>query len=434
MKIIIVGGGLGGLTAAYCFAQNGHDVTLFERRDGLPPQGSAIAIGPAAARILHSWGLKADLERHGQATWSTLLRDLGTGDIAMRHIPVEASDHKEWATSRLKVAQMLYPRALGAGADIRYRCTVVDVHDDHRGASVTLEDGSVLRADMVLAADGVGSRLRAKILADVNAPKDLTVESATMYSVAVPGSEVRAMPGTAKLMDQHCVNAWMGAGLFVVSRYDPEADLVEALYGIADDETPDMKTLWEAEGDLAHVERAFAPACSDLRGLLRAAKGCDRWKLTEIPNLPRWSSKEGRVLLLGDSAHGMHPNAAQGYSQVVEDVGVLDYLVQQQPDPERYVPRIAQTWEALRKPRAEKIKSYAKLNTMMFTGLLPIPLLPEGYKPVQKSLRNTVADRNAKPFSSAFLKWVLNHDPVEEVGLSQASCSENEHKLTKVSL
>lgn len=65
------------------------------------------------------------------------------------------------------------------------------------------------------------------------------------------------------------------------------------------------------DGDIEFVRSQFQDSCPSLSAVLQIATTCDRWKIAEMPDLPRWTSKNGRAILLGDSAHAMEPNAAQ---------------------------------------------------------------------------------------------------------------------------
>lgn len=64
-------------------------------------------------------------------------------------------------------------------------------------------------------------------------------------------------------------------------------------------------------GDIEYVRRVFSELDPSLKAYLALALGCSRWKLSEVPDLPRWVSEGGRIVLLGDAAHGMLPSAAQ---------------------------------------------------------------------------------------------------------------------------
>ena len=93
MKIIVVGAGLGGLSAALCFSRRGHEAEVLEQRSELLPQGSGINVRPAASRIMHEWGLREDLAAISDETLTAFLRDLKTGQMTMRSILMDASAH-----------------------------------------------------------------------------------------------------------------------------------------------------------------------------------------------------------------------------------------------------------------------------------------------------------------------------------------------------
>lgn len=60
-----------------------------------------------------------------------------------------------------------------------------------------------------------------------------------------------------------------------------------------------------------YVRKCFEGSCPELVAVLKLATACDRWKVAEMPDLPRWTSRQGGIVLLGDAAHAMQPNAAQ---------------------------------------------------------------------------------------------------------------------------
>jgi salicylate hydroxylase len=420
MRVLITGSGLAGLSAAVCFAKRGDDVQLFERNPQLSPRGGGINIRPTASRIMHSWGLEKDLEAVSERTPSTILHDLYSGEIAVRNIAINASEHPDWGTTRKAVIELLYRNACDLGVVFHFNATVVSVVDDAQHAMVTLEDNRSISADIVIAADGVKSRLRSMILADLgaNLPMEPIVDPTTFYGLEVGSSELgRRLGEPGRLMENMNIHCWMGNGNFVVTRFAPKLDSVACLFGIQSE--TDQKGLWDENGDIEYVRKSFTGSCHELMTVLNLADTCDRWRLVEMPELPRWSSKASRIILLGDSAHAMHPNAAQGFSTTVEDIGVLEYLLSQ-PESGRQmsVPEAITFWESLRKPRVERIKKYAKWNTQRFSGSV-VPPVDNVDRTNVKDLQNVVPDENGEFHSSAFLKWALDHDAIGLVSSSR---------------
>ncbi|KAL7802002.1 hypothetical protein V8C44DRAFT_346139 [Trichoderma aethiopicum] len=407
MKIIIIGAGLGGLTAAFAFAKAGHDVRVLERSPTLNPTGGGISIRPGASRVIQSWGLQKLLEQISDRSPSVTYRELKTGEI--RTTIVDSPEHADWGTTRRAMIKLLHQLASQAGARIRFSANVARLSDDAEKATVTLESGEEIVADVVLAADGIKSQTRRAVLSDVGSPEqwDPNVDNTTFYSFDMAVSKLTDEPSSMKLTENSNITTWKGDGGFVVTRYSSRFKRVGLLFAI-EGET-DQKSLWDENGDIEYVRRFFAGSCSDMVKALSIATACDRWRIAEVPNLPRWSSQAGRIVLLGDAAHAMHPNAAQGYSTIIEDIGVLQFLFSSLSGAP--VPQIVSVWQAVCKPRAERIKEFSRWNTKHLSGKTKAAIgVPHAYS----LLERVVPDRNADFSSLEFWKWNVEYDAVGE--------------------
>ncbi|KAF3801055.1 3-hydroxybenzoate 6-hydroxylase 1 [Colletotrichum gloeosporioides] len=413
MKIIIVGAGLGGLCAAFGFARKGHHVRVFEQRPDLSPAGGALNIRPGASKILHSWGLAEDLRSVSADTPANVFRNLATGEVATRAIATDISEYPDWGTSRSVLIEIFYQKAKDAGAVIEFNAPVMKVEDGTQAAYVTLGNGKRLEADLVLAADGIRSVIRDQILRETGQPIDPIITDVTLYGVSLTKEEMQNHPGLAPLIDQSYLNIYMSDGglVHVTSRYNITSGSYAALFGVKG--STDQRGLWDEKGDIEYVRDMFKGACPEIRTALDVAKSCDRWRLAELPDLPRWTSIKGRVLLLGDSAHAMQPSAAQGFSLIVEDIGVLEYLISQASDPSANVKTITSFWQEIRKARCERIKAWASHNTNLFTSRSK-KLNPRSGKWQVKSLKDTKPDMNAEFSSGPFLKWAQGTDAIAE--------------------
>lgn len=426
MKIIIVGAGLAGLCAAYCLSFHGHNVVVLEQRSSLSNQGNGIGIWvrPAASRILHTWGLKPDLEAISEASPMIALRSVRTGDVATRSPFVDGSESEGWHTMRDHLLQLLLRKATAAGAEVRFGCAVVDVKEDGKKASVHLASWEELTADLVLAADGIRSRMRSRVLADIAATSSVEpiLSDTTFYGIRVLEPQLATRPQeTRRLTDHAYTNAYAGHDRFVIARWNRKLRAFSAVYAVRS--PTDQKGLWDEHGDIDYVRDVFSSSCVELRTALALANTCDRWRLAELPDLPRWNSKGGRIVLLGDSAHAMHPNAGQGFSSTVEDIGVLDYLFGQAGhEAAQRVQSITIHWQKIRKPRVERLKAYARSNTDTWTkeptfaaGRVKAEGRENSTTVETRSLKYTVPDRDGNFHSSRFVKWVLDYDAIGEV-------------------
>lgn len=422
MKIVIVGAGLGGLTAAFRLVKSGHDVHVLERREALGAQGGPVNIRPGASRAMLAWGLGPAIDKISSLTPTVLLRSRASGDLVTRAIAVEASEYPDWAVDRNEAVRALHREACKAGASVLFGHAAVDVEDVSDKAVLTLEDGRTMEADLVLAADGIRSRMRQRVLADLDCTKDPIVSKHTFYAVSLDEAALLPLPGTSRLRDQTNFNIWMGEGGYAITRFHGKQRTMAALFGISSE--TDQTSLWDDKGDIDLVRSFYKGDCSELVQALAAAKSCDRWRAAEVPDLPRWTSKAGRVLLLGDAAHGMHLSAAQGFSMIVEDIAALDTLIhcqgiQLHEDVRRNIPAIGAAWQSIRIPRVERIKANSKWNTDKFSIYKHLPSKAPGATEglAIKSLRDTEPNMDAEFGSPEFSKWTLDYDVVAEVSI-----------------
>ncbi|KAI3397085.1 hypothetical protein diail_11227 [Diaporthe ilicicola] len=302
MRIIIVGAGLGGLTAALCFARKGHEVQVLEQRPDPSPLGGGINIRPGATRFLQSWGLTEELEEICDVTTANALRSLKTGQVATRTIATDISNAPDLGTNRDILISVLHRKALEVGATLLFGTTVTQVTEDSHGARVKLGNGTILEADLVLAADGVRSAIRRQILQGSSGPIEPEVSDWTLYGVLLSKEQMNSDPELKRLMDNSYINVYMGENglVSVTSRYNQKLGTFQALFCIKGH--TGQQGLWDEQGDIKYVRKMFQGSCNELLRVLEISETCDRWRLSELPDLPRWASENGRVLLLGDSA------------------------------------------------------------------------------------------------------------------------------------
>jgi 2-polyprenyl-6-methoxyphenol hydroxylase-like FAD-dependent oxidoreductase len=332
-KIVIVGGGIGGLTAARSLRRDGNEVVVLERRATSVEAGAGISLWPNATRVLRDLGLGPALESsaisEGRATIRTWRgRALSASDMAgieQRFAAPLCVVHRRHLLDVLRAA--LGDDVLRIGSS----CTGASQDDD--SASAVLADGGQVEGDIVVAADGVGSRLRDGLLGPV-APRDTGLVA---WRAVVPanGIDVDAVTG----------EAWGRGQLFGAAR------LTQArLYWFASARAPESSDgSQRAERDLL-VER-FADWHAPISAIIdsTAPEAMIRTPLREIPPLKTWVS--GRVALLGDAAHAMLPNLGQGGCQAIEDAAVLAASLTGGAD----VPEALNAYEQARKPRAEMV-------------------------------------------------------------------------------
>ena len=216
-------------------------------------------IRPPASQIFQSWGLGPSFEAISDTSLATFFRDMQTGRVATRNIAVDIAESPDWGTDREAAQKLLYDRACQAGASIEFGVVVEDVSDNAEEATVSLRAGATYKADLLLAADGIRSRIRSKILADVKEPIDPVVSKITLYGIRHPLEDLRSIPDAKPLIDNVNLNVWMGKRLQVVGRSSRKLGRFGALYGIVADYT-DQKGLWDEVSHSYGIIKHFSPS------------------------------------------------------------------------------------------------------------------------------------------------------------------------------
>ncbi|GKZ39904.1 hypothetical protein AbraIFM66950_001561, partial [Aspergillus brasiliensis] len=392
---------------------------VFEKRDKLSPKGSGLMIRPGASRILHSWGLGDAIEQAADTCLPFSIRDLKTGEDKIPALPASPTESPNWGIHRPILQDIFYQQAMKVGAEIIFSSLVEDFSDEpDQSPNLQFRGGETIAGDLIIVSDGIRSRLRPKVLSDIPAgwSVDPQVSGSVFYGVTVRQKELQSNVDAALLLQQVEPCVWVGDERFVVGRKPRKSEFWSGLFGLKHDDG--QASMWSEDGDITLVRQRFEGICPPLSAVLNLATKCDRWKIAQMPNIPRWTSRTGRTILLGDSAHAMEPNAAQvsltsGLSQIIEDIGVLQLLLLSVPHLDVSV--ISRFWEDIRKPRVERIKSYAVWNTQRFLGHKDRAASRQTYSDADwNSIRDLKPDSTADFTSPAFFKWAHDYDAFEE--------------------
>ncbi|MDX3456204.1 FAD-dependent monooxygenase [Streptomyces sp. ME02-8801-2C] len=300
---MIAGGGLVGLTAAASLKSIGHDVVVLEQAPQIRAVGAGIGLWANALREFEHLGIGSEIRGAGveQNTWF-----FNPAGDPVRAPGYTDSDHRFLLVPRAELNDLL---ADTIGRDrIRLGAQVTGYTETDADVLVHLADGETLRADLLIGADGVHSRVRGQL---------------------VPGSDAVRHPGHY---------AWRA--IVPTGDQDPAATVLTVGHRrtrggyarIAHGRTMWMVNQFDA-GPLtgSRRERALERARNlaeagwndELLALIAETpeESILENQVTLVPELPRWTS--ARVALIGDAAHGLSPHIASGGTLGIEDVGVL---------------------------------------------------------------------------------------------------------------
>jgi salicylate hydroxylase len=288
-----------------------------------------------------------------------------------------------WGIHRARLQQALAD-AWGT-EDLHLGKELVDVEVLGNRDRLVFADGTSTTATLVVGADGIRSRVRARI-----SDETPVYSRASGFRGLVPRAAVPDLP------DPDAVQFWMGPGAHVL--HYAIGDVVNFLAVV---EGPVRwpgpgGTVPAAPGELANAFRDWHPA---LRRLLDAVPQSPRWGLFALPPLTRWSAD--RMVLLGDAAHAMVPHHGQGANQTLEDAAVLaDLLAATTTDAD--LPGALATYERLRRCRTRLVARSSWVTS-------PLLHLPDG-----EAAR--ARDRRLADLVDDF-SWIHSYDHREPAGL-----------------
>jgi 2-polyprenyl-6-methoxyphenol hydroxylase-like FAD-dependent oxidoreductase len=278
----IVGGGFAGLTAACALAQRGWRVRLHERADRLRTAGAGINVYENGLRVLEALGALEDTIRDGARA---RLRE--TRDQHDRLLSVHHWDVRVYGVLRQRMIDALAAAARRAGAEIITSSEGISVTP---AGELQLANGETLKADLIVAADGVNSRIRDALglVSQRRYLRDGCIRVLIPTRSAEEGMDSRTIEywsGNRRLLFNPCSTPHLYLALSMP--HDDEA--ARAL--------PLDKALW-------------AQSFPHLRALIERIGDDGRYDRFEYIRLKRWSAR--RVAVLGDAAHAIPPNIGQG--------------------------------------------------------------------------------------------------------------------------
>lgn len=313
LRIVIAGGGIGGLTAAVALSQRGHQVQVIERAPELLPVGAGLTVQINAMRALAKLGLAEQVAAAGQILRRAEFRNWDGGEISGMDLGALSEElgapcvaiHR--AALQAVLLGALDPKTLRLGA------TVTSFTEGEREVSATLSDGSQVTADVLIGADGLHSAVRAQL-------------HGASEPVYAGYTSWRGLCDNDGICDPQTITESWGEG----RRFGLVPIGPGKLYWFAVADAPPNGR----DGDVkAEMVARFGDWHREVAGAVRAtsAERIFRTDISDRPVLSSWG--QGRVTLLGDAAHPMTPNLGQGACMAIEDAVVLQSALSEKADP-----------------------------------------------------------------------------------------------------
>lgn len=385
-KILIAGAGLGGLAAASCLMKAGYDVEVYEQAPALAEVGAGIQISANAFHVMRYLGLADELLRMGVRPGAYVFRLHDTGEVLQRFSLSDAHEAQHGAPyvqlHRADLHDLLAAKARSLKSDVvRLNHRLTGFTQNASGVEARFDNGVVAKGDMLIGADGLKSVVRKQLWGD--APATYTGDGA--WRLLVP---VERLP--AQRLEQ-VMSVFMGPGGHAVCYYLRAGALLNFVGIIETDDISEeswtLKLPWEK------LKKDFEGWHPAIQTIIDSGDKNEvyRWSLHNRAPIREWG--QGRVTLLGDSAHPTLPYLAQGAVMAIEDGAVLTRALGMDGNIEDALA----LYERNRVDRTAKIVEQSTFNRQLF------------HLPSVQAMRDAFANRNEGDDRN---KWLYSYNPL----------------------
>ncbi|KAK3361469.1 hypothetical protein B0T24DRAFT_585124 [Lasiosphaeria ovina] len=348
IEVLIVGTGLAGLTAAIECVRKGHSVRVLERNDDINTAGDMYFMGLSATKFFKHWpDMAAEFDAISlHNAWIETFKHDGARMIP----PLKVSDRLRDAglnpdtppgtfQMRPLVYKMYVHQVERLGVEIQFGKRVVDYFEDKQSGKggVVTDRGERFEADVVIAADGVGSKSQKLVGGQVRAMKS----GRAMWRAAFPRHHVDKNPEVKEFFkmqpgengaEEPIIRTWLGPGTYAMTLTRPDTMIWIMNHDVTGSEKESWNHTIEADEVLANMDKGvgpqpWAPIFKELIKLTPPNTIVNFELFWRNPQ-PKWASPLGRVVNIGDAAHSFLPASGNGATQAIEDAVSLASCLQ----------------------------------------------------------------------------------------------------------
>lgn len=381
-KVVIVGGGIGGLSAALALARRGVAAQVVEQAPEFKEIGAGIQLGPNVFWMFEVLGLVEPICALAVFPDNLIMMDSISGEEVTR-VPLGDAFRKKFKKPYALIHRADLHKVLldACRKSNRIRLDaaekVVDIEDAGDGVAVKTESGRQYRGAALIGADGLWSTIRQVVVGD-GRPKPA---GHITYRAVLPTAE---MPEKFRWRD---MVVWAGEKVHLVHYPLRTGELFNLVAVFHSDRYEEG---WDSYGDPAELHERFAKTCAPVRTLLGKIESWRMWVLCDRPPIKEWS--RGRITLLGDAAHPMLQYLAQGANMAIEDaVCLADQVVAWRGD----YPRAFRAYQEARYLRTGRVQIMARVYGEFFHA-----------SGVAKELRNLMLGARTPNDHFAGMEWL----------------------------
>jgi FAD-dependent urate hydroxylase len=376
LKVVIIGAGIGGLTAGIALRQVGYRVEIYDKASELRPAGAGISLWSNGVKVLNHLGLGNAIARIGgqmdrmeyRSQTDELLSAIDLDPL------VQTVGQRPYPVSRSELQQLLL-EAFGS-EDVRLKSKCVAVEETDSSVTAIFEDGERIKGDILVAADGIHSILREYVSEKRVIPR---------YADYVNWNGL--VPASPELADGHTWVLYVGEGKRA-SMMPIGGDRFYYFFGAPLPKGTNVEPS-QRRKELAAIFARWPEKVTRLIDRLDPLQ-TNRLEIHDLDPLPHLV--RGRVALLGDAAHASTPTLGQGGCQAMEDAEILcRYLITTNIGVEYALKR----YEAERKERTEGLVLKARKRADTIYGKDP-EVTRKWYDRLKQEPESEVIDALAK--------------------------------------
>ncbi|CAF1294726.1 unnamed protein product [Didymodactylos carnosus] len=313
IPLMIVGGGIGGLATALCFARAGKRVHLLEKQPEFVEVGAGMQLAPNCSRLLDQLGVLKDVQRNAvfpkEIVWMDAISGEKLTGFDLGEKFVDTFGYAYMVVHRGDLLQALYRACLDSSlVTMESSKLIVNIEQCSSSVLLSCADGTRYNCELCVGADGLWSQTR-KFVHDDGPP--ISVGYVT-YRGTVPIAQVSAKAGRDNVL------FWVGPDMHLVQYPIRRGEFYNQAAVFKSKQQPNETDEW---GTTEELFQHFSIGCEAVRNALPLLKTNFRWPVYDREPLTTWS--RGRLVLLGDAAHPMLQYAAQGAAQALEDAVAL---------------------------------------------------------------------------------------------------------------
>ncbi|KAK0707977.1 hypothetical protein B0H67DRAFT_603097 [Lasiosphaeris hirsuta] len=347
IDVLIVGTGLAGLTAAIECVRKGHNVRVLERNNDINTAGDMYFMGLSATKFFKHWPEMSkefdEISLHN--AWIETFKHDGSRMIP----PLKVSDRLRDSgldpdtppgtfQMRPLVYKMYVHQVQRLGVKIQFGKRVVDYFEEEATgkAGVVTEDGDCYEADVVIAADGVGSKSQKLVGGQVRAMKS----GRAMWRAAFPKHHLDNHPEVKEFFkmqqgdsgDEPIIRTWLGPGTYAMTLTRPDTMIWVMNHDVTGSEKESWNHTIDADEVLENMDNGVGPQpwAPMFKQLIKLTppNTIVNFELFWRNPQPKWASPGARVVNIGDAAHSFLPASGNGATQAIEDAVSLASCLQ----------------------------------------------------------------------------------------------------------